>query len=1434
MKDANIYGANGGAVREEIVTEDVLKKLPALPPLETLSVNTRFSVNSSQSSSTFMRSEDSTEKFLSPHNSSSSEIIIKQPETLEAVSSSKHKAQYRKQTYVVEDQYSNKLNKSPSVKSSVSVFNPSKVTPGFRPKPPLIDRPTSPLSPTSRTPATPSHSSNARKKHAYKKNIMGSVNETLSSSPNYMKKIPLSTKPAKHHLNLPNRSSMTKEVLPPRTESIVSSLDCISPVVTTGVQTADLIEFLHEEQHCKTDQKLLPTKSSSEEDISCSPNTVKFKKPHYPVHVLQKPPPPVPSRQTSNTYSSESNPDYLQSRYSSSTYTFSQTTPTVKTSSNGDTRNTSVNSLMGNRPLHQVPSVTIPTNPFNIDHLDEGRLNACVNVYQLSSIYEWLLKIYFEWFSDYIFYKFDFFELVQLVLEHKLTKSYNQETIDSNVDRIIEELIFQKAVRFEEDIANPSASNTDVDLQTEELTIIAPGINVSGVLANLLPCGSCSSTTSKYPCYSFLCRTQSSITNLQKTNNTLENSELKRPQLSKKTIGAWSDYWKLTAEDLNEISPKEVKRQCFIFDLIILEERSLNLGNAAVEIYGKNFHSSLLPNDLNFFQLAFEIFLPLINVHSNYLLNPLYNKLETKGKFIDSVGKIYLKWVHEATDIYVQYAENMATVNEIINWEKQQPHSKFSDWLVQMDNSPEISRSKIYHDVIFFGGFFKSLQNMPITLSSILKNTDRSLEDYDYLKMAIEEIENLNSLVDKTMGACSDRRRIIRLSKQLVVSKNIMHTNMRQSHSALDASSAKTESSTSTFAGTDDLNLRLNEKSRVLLKEGSLLKKRELWVDSLPVFVLLFDNYLLITEPIIQNNERKYKLIERPIPIDYLSLETKNKELEQHLPEKSRPSLQHTTSGTMVYSLQQTMGSSRNNANLEYTTKDPQQEQQTPKHSFSDVRRANFHPGVFTDGANGNNSQMSFKLRNTATNDSYTLIATTYDDYMVWMNAIVQALKNHNSDKNSSNVFKLECLNDMFSYHDKSAPTTVPVSAEGSPLDSALKNYYAKRALPTTPNLKADLSCFVKFKYETRVFVLCAVSQGIFMAELNKNTLNNHNNWKFVLRLEKIEKLEVSVSMDLLFVLFDKKLVYFSLPSIILSFYDSAKYLHNNEIVSIVISEKVGNFCLAENFENSKQLIYEKRGYVYFTTPEYDRISKIVRFFKFYKAYKLPSASRITASEREDIKVFTKSFIVSNAGKGFLLFNDSFNDEGLQLPIFPKDIKCDEIRNNPKISSSLNNGADFDHFNGDILPNDAERTLKTQERITQGVINDIASNKTNPITCFQLKNGDFILIYDEAVVKMNKNGQVVNGQKDVLVLDFYCNDCSFNNEFLILCGENLIQIYDFSTEHINDTFLHRLIPVQIVKGKRIKFLSCQRTDDTVISLSHPWIIGRQLILGFYQ
>ncbi|KAH3899995.1 Rho family guanine nucleotide exchange factor TUS1 SCDLUD_004312 [Saccharomycodes ludwigii] len=1129
---------------------------------------------------------------------------------------------------------------------------------------------------------------------------------------------------------------------------------------------------------------------------------------------------------------------------------YNTTTNTNINNRNSHLRLNSFNSVLGAKPLQEVPSVNMPTQPFSIDLIDDLKLYQCKSIYNLSDIYEWLLKIYFEWFNEYIFYKFDFFQLVQLLLEFQLPTFHDQDVLDSNVDRIIESLILQEAIRFEDQLQQEENSNGD------EITIVVAGLNISGVFTGLLPCYSCNhgqkdnNTAYKYACYSntcqlFLKERESSLKHNNSVGNSNSQNRKGNAKLSNRTIGIWSDYWHLTSEELHEINPREVKRQSFIFDLIILEEKSMNLANAAVEIYGRNFEPDLLPKDPTFYTLAFEIFVPLINLHMEHLSNPIFHKLETRGKFIDGVGKIYLKWCHEARQIYIEYAEAMATVHEIINWEKKN-HSRFSIWLQKMDNSPEITKSKIYYDVVFFGGFFKSLQNIPVTLNSILKNTDKSMEDYDYLCMAIQEIERLNSIVDKVHGEAVDRRKVIRLSRQLIIGNTLGYANLGTTATKtitvsgtrpLDANLM--EDDTEERSANDTLDLRLNEKSRRLIQDGILLKKRDLWLEPSQVHVFLLDNYFLITEPIKKTLDLKYKLLERPIPIDYLSLETKQiDDGNGSLPSTPIAPIGNfnrsfvsspATNIPLMSTLQHKFLSSSTNVN---------------GNSTENVSTVSSSITSSSDYDHNSNSQQQFhfKIRNTATNESFTFTTNNQAETVSWLQALLSVLKSKNAENGKSQIFKLECLNDMFVYEDRSAPTNLPVTTDGSVIDAALKKFYPNGIVAATVNsegIKGSVLFACKFTYEGRIFILCAISHGIYMTEVNKKT-----SWKLILKINKIKSLVVNLKFNMLFVLYDRKLIYFSVPSIMLAYCNSVKYLTQNQLVGILIADKVSYFTIAENFENSRHLVYEKKGILYFMTPEYDRIDNTVRFFKLFKSYKLPANTlSFQDDEVEHLVVFNKSFIVC-CSKGVFLFNESFNESGIQLPTIPSQVTHGDSTYNydgshhgvsldgNSVATSSHSGISSSSSSSSSVSVDSS---KSKEKMLKFVRNDILNNKTKPKGCFKLSTtGEYVVIYDEAVIKMNKHGVVTDWRSDILVLDFYCHNCSMNNEFLILCGENLIQIYDFSGDNIRTTNLNRLTPVQIIKGKRIKLVSSGNIDDTIISLSHPMILGRQLVIAFHN
>lgn len=1084
------------------------------------------------------------------------------------------------------------------------------------------------------------------------------------------------------------------------------------------------------------------------------------------LNIFNVQPPPVLGgvRHTSNNSRLS---DSLGSYYSDSNYAF-----------NGSSaRHNSFGSVLGGKPLDQVPSITAPTQPFSIDSLDENKLYQCYSVYRLSDIYEWILKVYFEWFNEYIFGKIEFFQMVQLLLEFQMPKSFDQDTIDSNVDRIIESLVAQNAVRFEQD-------------GQSVITIIVAGLDVNGIFTQLLPCYSFLDTTLA-PSETSLCY---SLTCVSRQPN--EREEIKLSEIINNSVGVWTDYWKLSQEDISEINPREVQRQSFIFDLIILEERSLNMANAAVEIYGKSFDPSLLPDEPDFAERAFDIFLPLIRLHKEFLLGPILWKLKTRGKFIDGVGKIYLKWCNEAHDIYLRYASDMATVHAVITSEKAHD-TKFAHWLRAIDNLPEISRSKMYHDVIFFGGFFKSLQNLPITLNSILKNTEPSSEDYEYLKLVIKEVEKLSAEVNRVHGLAIDRRTLVRFSKQLVFrstgdSNTVGYVNLATNDEEEENKSSQ-----------DRLDLGLANPERKMLMTGMAMKKRELWLEPTPVYIVLLDNYFLITEAIIKGNQKRYKLAERPIPIDYLSLEERRK--FEH-PQSAGSSMKDLAPRDSTSSNMSPMTGIRPNLIS----------------AASSVSRSIYNPAnnerkpnlTEISNANPEAPDMSFKVRNTATNESFTFITTTPDECQRWKLAVLDCFR-RSSYANNCSGFELQVLTTQFAFAEKEAPVNLPVAPEGSVIDVALREYEKSKCPPSVVRPTLNFSSLT-LVLEGKMFLILATDYGVHM----RNESDHGQEFVKVLQSKDVRRMEVNLRLGLLFVLDGRLLCYFSISSIMAAYYSADKRSAENRIVGVVVSDKVGCFKFAEDFGNSRQLLYERKGRIFVMTPEYDRMTKVLKYFKTYKEYKLSSlnSSLSTLDVVDDIIVFRKCFIVCTS-KGCVVYHDAFNDDGISIPTFTNDQDVTALLKHPHLSSNP--------FRTAIESSSKKDSSK--QKMAEYVKKDIATSKTKPITCFQisLTNG-YLVVYDEAVIRVDRQGQIANWKLDILVLDFYCTGASFHKGYLTLIGDSLVQVYRINDSEVS---MSKLVPIQIIKGKKVRLVNSDRNGEPVVALSHPSLASRQLLVA---
>ncbi|CCF55999.1 hypothetical protein KAFR_0A05640 [Kazachstania africana CBS 2517] len=1089
-----------------------------------------------------------------------------------------------------------------------------------------------------------------------------------------------------------------------------------------------------------------------------------------------RPPPPLTNSRNTSWMGKVS--DDIESYYSDSNYTFNNSTA----------RHSSFNSLYGAKPLELIPSITEPTHRFIIELLDENKLYQCYNISKLSDIYEWILKIYFEWFNEFIFGKIEFYQVIQRLLEFQLPQNFDQDTIDSNVDKIIASLVIQHAIRFERsDCQDTTAEHNDAqDIlgSDNEITIIIAGLEVQGIFTELLPCYSfldaAYDENESLSCYSYGCTNRLSRRN---------RGQIKISEVINTSVGLWTDYWHLTEEDLSEINPREIQRQSFIFDLIILEERSLNMANAAVEIYGKKFDAALLPEDPEFSNLAFKIFEPLIQLHKEYLLDPIFWKIKTKGKFIDGIGKIYLKWCNAAQNIYLEYAKSMATVHEIITWEKKHKTS-FSKWLNEIDNSPEITRSKMYHDVIFFGGFFKSLQNMPITLASILKNTDPSIEDSELLKTAIANVEKLSASVDKIHGEAIDHRNLIRLSRQIVFDKTDSDNTVAYNNVSNKEMGEKNEKQ-------NRLDLGLSDIDRRLIQAGLVMKKRELILDPTPVFIALLDNYFLIMEPITKNDNVSYKLMERPIPIDYLNLEKKN---------------------TIKDSTDITMNPFSKEGPLGHIVSSPITS--VPSHLLGVASAAKawqndqkqYSTGI--SNSNPNEGELSFKIRNTATNESFTFLASNANEKDRWVDNIMTSLRN-NGKRSFQNGLSFNILSTQFAYPDKAAPSNLPVAPDGSELDKALRSYERKNHHNKVVHpMRSTLLGAVYFNFQDSKFMLVATNYGLLLR------LETDVDAKFVrvVKCNSIRRMEVNQKLGILFVLDNKNLIYFNLQNIIGAYYDPTNNLIDDLLVGIVIRDKVEYFKFAEDFDNSRHLFYERKGKVHILTPELDQITRALKYFKEYKEYKLPtSTSGLRITGVVNIVILKKCFIVCSS-RGAILYNCTFNDDGIVLPSFLNDRKTFE-----QLSST--------HLSTNPFKTTIESSSKkdsSRQKMAEYVKKDIILNKTKPIACFQMPHTQFFLIvYDEAVIKIDQFGQMPNWTEDVLVLDFHCSGATLYMGNLILTGDSLIQIYSLKNP---DASMSKLIPTQIIKGKKVQLLSFEEKDAAIITLSHPNIADRQILL----
>ncbi|ODV61282.1 Rho family guanine nucleotide exchange factor TUS1, partial [Ascoidea rubescens DSM 1968] len=582
----------------------------------------------------------------------------------------------------------------------------------------------------------------------------------------------------------------------------------------------------------------------------------------------------------------------------------------------------------------------------------------------------------------------------------------------------------------------------------------------------------------------------------------------------------WVSHWKISAEELNEIDRNTQEKQSHIFDLIKNEQKLVLHGKILIEVFGKSFlkkNPPLIPSTQKFYQDAFLTVEEIIRTHQMYLLEPLLNKLNAQGKYISGIAEFYIPWVTKALIPYLKYCDKMVGVRELIAYEtKVRKESKFAEWLNECDRDPRVVKAGVASDRLFLNRFISHVMQLPLTLGAIQKKTSPTDPEYRNLSKTIKAVKKLSSKID-SMQDCAAKTRAIRNVASQLIWKNGC-----------------------------EVNMEWNSPERLLFKRGNVSKKRDMWLDSSSHLVLM-DNYLLMTEEIRETAEiKRYKVSERPIPIEFLLIQI----------------------------------------------------------SLLD-RRTTTQPGQLMNGSISQDEPITyaFKVSYAGKTDSYTFYTNTDVERKEWLKIIGEAQASHRERIKCNEPFKLKILSDAaFAYEKENFPRKLPICSKGSGIEIALQETAEKfpGKIPR-PLMYSSVLSSTSFTYQDIEYLLVGLDYGVYMAQSGEV-----RNWKRVLELKSISQMCVLEQFNVLVLLSDKILQYYKIENIIPVFKGTrtktiGQKLSKQDVLFFKVGEQKGSTLLFY----SKQKVSSSGCYFKVVIPKLEEATGKFEYFEEHKKFNI-------------------------------------------------------------------------------------------------------------------------------------------------------------------------------------------------------------------------------------
>ncbi|TCD64248.1 hypothetical protein EIP91_004317 [Steccherinum ochraceum] len=353
------------------------------------------------------------------------------------------------------------------------------------------------------------------------------------------------------------------------------------------------------------------------------------------------------------------------------------------------------------------------------------------------------------------------------------------------------------------------------------------------------------------------------------------------------------DWTSFVAEEvLSNMPRREMKRQNIIFELIKGEMEYVKDLESIEIMYVLPLREAMppiVPSErlAQFCSEVFHNYAELLDAHRD-MLRKLHHFQREGHPIVHSITATLYDAILNFRDAYVKYIPNYPIAEYRID-DEMAKNPAFKAFVEQCTRHPDANRLDMKH---FVNRPIPRLLRYELLLKSILDETPDNHDDKTTIPLVLEAIKALGWDTERGVFAAKQKVEIWRYHSQIV------------------------------FKDGEAVDLDLLNTHRALLHTGKALRQPETgfdaWNNWIEVFVLLFDNYMVIARPKEKDGETTYLVDKRasnPLPLDLITpvnftepprqratnLRNRLRPGERHDPSTSSPDPEADTRVSLVY-----------------------------------------------------------------------------------------------------------------------------------------------------------------------------------------------------------------------------------------------------------------------------------------------------------------------------------------------------------------------------------------------------------------------------------------------------------------------------------------------------------------------------------------------------